>query len=392
MWKSAKGLVLMVVALIGVLLSSQVMTSFSVISDIHTAEFSAPMNQVKQETQNETYLLWPTIDYSQVEAILNGFFVGPSVDSLATKPVATIVTMYYNMPSRHGHGEYLSWMKWNLFDAMDPIVLFVDPRDHESIAIAKNRTHAPTLIVTIPVENLTLSKAFDTNVWRTQYAICPDKNIRPGGRRDLSYYLSAVWNGKKICLRDVAMVNPFNTEYFIWIDAGYFRNRMGLRPNRTIVQVPLHQLGVPVDKFFLYAINKEPPFPNPYELNTSTADTYDWFAAGVLGGTRQGIEKFYKHYFQTVWEIFYNGYFIGNEQWNLAQTCRRHPSVCFIHNCGRGYWFCMRSGFNAKITFKEVRVNSTFHAPLDLPRPPLQRITHFKPHFERKAVIDKKPK
>jgi hypothetical protein len=36
--------------------------------------------------------------------------------------------------------------------------------------------------------------------------------------------LYVIWNEKLIMLHTAAMLNPFNTTQFVWVDIGYWRN------------------------------------------------------------------------------------------------------------------------------------------------------------------------
>ena len=62
-----------------------------------------------------------------------------------------------------------------------------------------------------------MAREWDADFWAAQHALDPERNAHADSR------LYWVWNEKSELLKRTADENPFGTEYFAWIDIGYFR-------------------------------------------------------------------------------------------------------------------------------------------------------------------------
>ena len=77
--------------------------------------------------------------------------------------LATLVTTYYYMPSKHSWFQYQEWFKY-LLACTDPMVVFIQP-DWAPFVI-QHRQHAPTIIVdSLPFDNLTMPSRFAEAFW-----------------------------------------------------------------------------------------------------------------------------------------------------------------------------------------------------------------------------------
>ena len=141
------------------------------------------------------------------------------------KMTATIVTALYDINrDKKGDGrtfdEYLMWFKETL-KVKSPMVIFVD----ESLKdfVEENREGLPTKIVTEPLESTPYYYLND----RIQEVITTDeykKRILSPNRLEckLSLYNVIIFS-KFPWVKRVIEDNPFNSEYFMWMDAGLSR-------------------------------------------------------------------------------------------------------------------------------------------------------------------------
>ena len=125
--------------------------------------------------------------------------------------LCTIVSAYYvTGTKKNTHETYMKWIK-NFFTLGSPIVLFTSP---DLVDILKQlRGSKPIHIISLPFEELTTWKKYD---WEGQHHIDKEKNIH-------SPDLYCIWAEKSFFVERVVDMNPFNTKFFYWCDAGAFR-------------------------------------------------------------------------------------------------------------------------------------------------------------------------
>ena len=108
----------------------------------------------------------------------------------------------------------------------DPMIIFVDPTNTYMNwwpIVEEQRQHAPTLLVPMPWKNLTTSRVFSDTFWN-KYIQKRDRKMNQRRKQKRGTNVYKVWNQKFIFMREAARANPFDTEFFYWIDAGYIRN------------------------------------------------------------------------------------------------------------------------------------------------------------------------
>lgn len=83
------------------------------------------------------------------------------------KGVATVVTAYYDMASKHPTIQYREWFN-KMLQASDPMVVFVDPNSEWKQFVLDRRRHAPTIVVDYPFHNFTMATRFSDTFWKTE--------------------------------------------------------------------------------------------------------------------------------------------------------------------------------------------------------------------------------
>jgi hypothetical protein len=151
-------------------------------------------------------------------------------------------------------------------------------------------------------------------------------------------------------MNEAARINPFNTENFIWIDAGYFRGAPV--NNSPIVRNNITKNGVLANQMVFHSIFG-PERPWDQEI-----------AAGAFGGRVQAIFEANKKYWMSFWYMVTKGLKVCYEQRVMVTMCRTWPDLCSIHYSGKDKdWFVMGRGWlrNADFDFSNGLVlgNST---------------------------------
>lgn len=122
----------------------------------------------------------------------------------------TIVSGYWVIPNKHQNNSFLDWFK-NSLRINCPYVFF---GNKESIEIVKKfREELPTTYIEMEIKDFYTYKFYD--------------NIQPHEMHCPSKELNMIWNEKVFLMKKAAELNPYDTEWFAWSDAGIcvYRNK-----------------------------------------------------------------------------------------------------------------------------------------------------------------------
>jgi len=154
----------------------------------------------------------------------------------------------------------------------------------ETIAIAKQfRQGLPTHYVELNIEHMYCYQFRDRIITDPRH--CP------------STELNVIWNEKLFLLQKAASLNPFQSQYFSWIDAGVctYRNE---QPPPTPFPNPTLLTSLPTDKF-IFTSSNEPYF----QVQCASPTNYYHYISGTTYMLhRSFIDKFaelYKTYLET---------------------------------------------------------------------------------------------
>lgn len=142
----------------------------------------------------------------------------------------TCVSGYWKIKNKHGN-SFDDWFKYTL-KINCPYIFF---GDKESIAlIKKHRGEIPTYYIEYNIEEFKTYKYKDNMT--TNSIHCP------------SIELNLIWNEKIFMIQQALKLNPFSSEFFMWIDAGIciYRNN----PPPSISFPDINKINkLPKDKF-----------------------------------------------------------------------------------------------------------------------------------------------
>jgi hypothetical protein len=114
----------------------------------------------------------------------------------------TCVSCYYPIKNKHGN-SYNEWFK-NSLAINAPYVFFCESKDVEFIK--QFRKDLPTYFIECGIESFYNYRYRDSI--KTHPVHCP------------SVELKMIWNEKVFMVQQASIINPYNTEWFQWIDAG----------------------------------------------------------------------------------------------------------------------------------------------------------------------------
>ncbi|GAU97147.1 hypothetical protein RvY_08499 [Ramazzottius varieornatus] len=144
-------------------------------------------------------------------------FYPASIASSEAHGSATVVTSYYQIPSKHSHKKYLEWM--SNFLAVIPCSLYVVTDNQSNPTIEEMRFLWRDRTVIDVRDMASLDFEHSDIFWIEQRRHDPQRHVPRGPE------LYMVWHLKTRFVMEAIETNPFDSEYFIWCDIGSFRRR-----------------------------------------------------------------------------------------------------------------------------------------------------------------------
>lgn len=118
--------------------------------------------------------------------------------------------------------DYLNWFKF-LLELNCPMVIFVPPELVQFVKENRSKEYN-TLIKSTKLEDLPLFKQYGTKAKEIIRSL-PEKGIKLRNIELINHEYTLLIFSKFDMLNQVAVDNPFHSDYFLWVDAGYFRNK-----------------------------------------------------------------------------------------------------------------------------------------------------------------------
>jgi hypothetical protein len=148
----------------------------------------------------------------------------------------TCVSAFFPVKNKHGD-KYLKWFE-NSLSVRCPYVFFT--RKDTVDLIKKYRKDLPTYFIVCELEDFYTYKYKDKMI--THHAECP------------SVELNIIWNEKIFMVQKAMQINPYNSEWFHWIDAGICTYRNNTPPDKPFPNLDLLN-PLPKDKFICSSVS-----------------------------------------------------------------------------------------------------------------------------------------
>ena len=181
----------------------------------------------------------------------------------------TCVTGYWNVKNKHGDNKYLSWFN-NTLSINNPYIIFSDKEGIE--IIKKYRKDLPTHYIELDIKDFYMQKYKD-NITTNHHSPSVEVNM--------------IWNEKIFMIQKASKLNPFNSDYFYWIDAGLCVYREIKPPSCEFSKDKIQSL--PTDKLIYSQSNK-------YIESNVTKTLYYHHISGTYILHKNIIEKFVNLY------------------------------------------------------------------------------------------------
>lgn len=223
----------------------------------------------------------------------------------------TCVSCYYPVKNKYGHA-YGDWFKTSL-DINCPYVFFSTKEGIEYIK--PFRKDHPTYYIELPIQYFVTYKYKDR--MKTDDYHCP------------SIELNLIWNEKIFMIKKAYELNPFQSEWFKWIDAGIciYRNVRPPQkpfPNATILN------SLPKDKFIFSSSDNN--VPNTEQITSTNYYHY-------VCGTSYLLNSYIINDFAEIHEKYMDKLVNTNNIWT-DQVILTHifkNNIVLFHKLAHGY-------------------------------------------------------
>lgn len=250
-------------------------------------------------------------------------------------PVSIISSMYFiNQFSKHPEAYYERWVSNFLSINNTGIVVFTDLLSfHKLREIMSGRSRAAFIWLDIcAAPNI---KRFEKEYMFEQQNLDRESNIH-------SPLLYCIWNAKPWMLQTVAEQNPFRSDFFLWVDAGSFRQ--GSFQNWPSIDRLSHIFDKIVPDQYKQMILGlvSCPDANDQDLTFSLVD-HDMIQGGFFAGKKEAISNFAGHFYAIHDRLIKKGLFVGKEQTLLNRLVLEKPDLYIAidtrQSCGDPWFF-----------------------------------------------------
>jgi len=224
--------------------------------------------------------------------------------------MTTCVSAYYPVKNKHGD-KYLEWFQ-NTLSIHCPYVIFTT--QYQIPLLQSFRKELPTHFVECDFTEFETYQYKD--VMQVHPVHCP------------SIQLNLIWNEKVFFMQRASIMNPFCSEWFIWVDAGICVYRDTPPPCRPFPD-PAKMRRLPQDKF-IYS-SSQPYRPN----DVSPTRYYHHVSGGVFVMHQQMMDDFVSLYKEFLDACKMNSNCIWTEQVVLTHIFKDNPEM--FHRLVDGY-------------------------------------------------------
>ncbi len=217
-----------------------------------------------------------------------------TVPRLPAEAPVTIVSAYYEFPSKHSVDEYIRWTS-NFASLACHRVLFC------STHCDRFRSFSGSRLVIVPWELEQTDMAMLEPMWKGQVELDPEKRIHR------SHWLYTVWAQKAWFVKRAQELNPFNSTLFMWMDAGAFRDTVRLP---FLVSWPRVDKAAELAQGDRIVALTMQPFP----LNPPSFLVGDYIGGTSFLATEKGWDRFRDLYLRILALALYERKFVGKDQ------------------------------------------------------------------------------
>jgi len=237
--------------------------------------------------------------------------------------MSTIVTAYFNLKkSKASHETYVNWMQ-NMLAIDNPMVIFCEKKSLDMLIQFRTGKLDKTHFVETTFQDFYSYRYGNTFV--EHYEKDAEKAVGHG------ILLYMIWSEKSNFLKRAIEMDPFKTDYFLWVDIGCFR-----RPNTDFINWPNPKRikEIPKDKILMLSVY---PFTD-FELSCTRKEDLPLFqfsnriGAPIFGGGKDVLLKWHTIYYDMLEYFISIDRFIGKDQSIMNSVYLINRDICELVN------------------------------------------------------------
>jgi hypothetical protein len=225
----------------------------------------------------------------------------------------TIVSGYWKVKSKYSHDKFESWFN-NTLSINCPYVFF---GNEESVSIVKTiRKDLPTYYVNMEITDFYSYRFRDT--------------VKPMPPHVPSTEVNLIWNEKINLVEKAKELDPFGSEFFMWVDAGIYQYREE-KPNSKPYPNEEKIKLLPTDKF-IFSTSESEIFED-YKVHDNHYYHY------ISGGSFI-MHKSFVNLFAELYRNYMNRYLSQYNWLNTEQKILTH-----MYHEHRDLFYCLTHGY-----------------------------------------------
>jgi hypothetical protein len=259
----------------------------------------------------------------------------------------TAVSMYFSLDkSKHSQSEYDTWIQNFMKSVETSLALFCDRKSLDKLRMYRGNKPVKFYVYEniwniMRVLEVYRNMSYADNYKNKQLDLDREKNIHNPN-------LYAIWNLKTFILKLVADENPFKSEYFIYTDAGAWRQRVFENwPDENFI-------------YRLIRFQQNRILFGQISDNLKETERNSIIEGGFFSGNKVAVDTLYKNYYTIHDKRLKEGLFVGNDQilMNILAFKEFNETVVKLRTwdikCKMSYdqWFFYQYFFAQKQDFK----------------------------------------
>jgi len=233
--------------------------------------------------------------------------------------MTTIVTSYFQLnQSKASHLQYIEWMK-NMLMIDNPMVIFCDEKSEETIYMLRSGKHDKTRIIVTNFKEFYSYKY--ANHFLEHYKM--DKEQQVGH----NMFLYMIWSEKSSFMKRAIELDPFKSEYFLWVDIGCFR-----RPNTEYINWPNPEKIDCLDKTKILLLMIQPFTREEWYCNSRETlpsfQSANRIGGTIFGGGKDVLLKWHEKYYEMLEYFISINRFIGKDQSIMNSVYLLNKEMC----------------------------------------------------------------
>jgi hypothetical protein len=234
---------------------------------------------------------------------------------------ATVVSAYYPIRSKFEPGKYVEWMSKIWPNTSCALIFFTDPALVSQMEGLFAARPGPTKVIGVPFSELSAFQKLSPKLWLQTREDDPEKDKH-------SAELYAIWYEKKEFVLRAIELNPFNSEHFVWCDAGICRYPEWV-PH--IQAFPRREM-IPADKMLVLRVgpfNEASHEKDAYGVRGDFKDCVS-VGGGILATAAPTWKLWSKAYDAMLMRYYLAGRFVGKDQNIMASMILENPNLVVL--------------------------------------------------------------